>query len=158
MNLLPMRLARRLFLALCAAALLQASLTSEEQFLASAITANELKAHVSFLASDTLEGRDTPSKGLDVAAEYIASEFRRAGLEPAGDDGYFQSAPYEAVTENLAGFRFSIEKGGKTIDVPASMVRVNTESAVDLKDVPVLKLPLGMDGAIHESSGRTSMR
>ena len=145
MNLLPMRLARRLFLALCAAALLQASLTSEEQFLASAITANELKAHVSFLASDTLEGRDTPSKGLDVAAEYIASEFRRAGLEPAGDDGYFQSAPYEAVTENLAGFRFSIEKGGKTIDVPASMVRVNTESAVDLKDVPVLKLPLGVD-------------
>jgi len=140
-----MRLARRLFLALCAAALLQASLTSEEQFLASAITANELKAHVSFLASDTLEGRDTPSKGLDVAAEYIASEFRRAGLEPAGDDGYFQTAPYATVTENLEGFQFSFEKEGKTIDVPASMVRVMAESAADLKDVPVLKLPLGVD-------------
>jgi hypothetical protein len=129
-------------LALCAAALLQASLTTEEKFLTSAITANELRAHVSFLASDALEGRDTPSKGLDVAAEYIASEFRRAGLEPAGDDGYFQSAPYEAVTENLAGFRFSIEKDGKTIEVPANMVRATAESAVDLKDLAVVKVPL----------------
>jgi hypothetical protein len=142
MNLLPMRLARRLLLALCAAALLQASLTSEEKFLASAITANELRAHVSFLASDTLEGRDTPSKGLDVAAEYIASEFRRAGLEPAGDDGYFQGAPYATVTENLAGFQFSIGKDGKAIEVPAGMVRATAESAVDLKDLALVKVPL----------------
>ena len=140
-----MRLARHFFLALCAAALLQASLSSEEQFLARAITASELKAHVSFLASDALEGRDTPSRGLDVAAEYIASEFRRAELEPAGDDRYFQSAPYQTVTENLTDFHFSFEKEGKTIDVPASMVRATAESAVDLKDIPVLKIPLGAD-------------
>ncbi len=38
-----------------------------------------------------LEGRDTPSRGLDIAGEYIASQFRRLGLEPAGDDGYFQT-------------------------------------------------------------------
>jgi hypothetical protein len=142
-----MRLARRLFplrlvLSLCAVALLQASLTSEEQILAGAITASELKAHVSFLASDALEGRDTPSKGLDVAAEYIASEFRRARLEPAADDGYFQSASYAKVTEDLAGFQFSIEKDGKTIEVPASMVRATAESAVDLKDLPLVKIPI----------------
>jgi len=159
MNLLPMRLARRLLLALCAAALLQASLTSEEKFLTSAITANELKAHVSFLASDALEGRDTPSKGLDVAAEYIASEFRRAGLEPAGDDGYFQSAPYASVRENLSGFQFSIEQTGKTVTVPASMVRATAGSAVDLKDLPLVRVPLNAseaDAALtaERSSGR----
>jgi Zn-dependent M28 family amino/carboxypeptidase len=55
------------------------------------ITANSLRGAVSFLASDLLEGRDTPSRGLDIAGEYIASQFRRLGLEPAGDDGYFQS-------------------------------------------------------------------
>ncbi len=55
------------------------------------ITANSLRGTVSFLASDLLEGRDTPSRGLDIAGEYIASQFRRLGLEPAGDDGYFQS-------------------------------------------------------------------
>jgi hypothetical protein len=58
------------------------------------IAPNDLKADVSFLASDALEGRATPSQGLDVAAEFIASQFRREGLEPAGDDGYFQTAAF----------------------------------------------------------------
>ncbi len=53
-----------------------------------------MKGHLSFIASDALEGRDTPSRGLDIAAEYIAAQFRRAGLEPAGDDGYFQTSEY----------------------------------------------------------------
>src|SRR6476660_1980681 len=53
------------------------------------ITADSLRGHLSFLASDLLEGRDTPSRGLDLAAEYIAAQFRRAGLEAIGDDGYF---------------------------------------------------------------------
>src|SRR5436190_20032825 len=56
------------------------------------VSADSLRGHLSFIASDALEGRNTPSKGLDIAAEYIAAQFRRAGLEPAGDDGYFQTA------------------------------------------------------------------
>src|SRR5437868_10319996 len=56
------------------------------------ISADSLRGHLSFIASDALEGRATPSRGLDLAAEYIAAQFRRAGLEPAGDDGYFQTA------------------------------------------------------------------
>src|ERR1044071_5287143 len=55
------------------------------------VSANSLRGHLSFLASDLLEGRGTPSRGLDLAAEYIAAQFRRAGLEPGGDDGYFQT-------------------------------------------------------------------
>src|ERR1700722_2630045 len=66
-------------------------LTPEMRVVVGRITANSLRADVSFLASDLLEGRDTPSRGLDIAGEYIASQFRRLGLEPAGDDGYFQS-------------------------------------------------------------------
>jgi hypothetical protein len=56
------------------------------------VSADELRGRLSFLASDLLEGRATPSRGLEIAAEYIASEFRRAGLEPIGDSGYFQNA------------------------------------------------------------------
>ncbi|HWS55828.1 MAG TPA: M28 family peptidase [Pyrinomonadaceae bacterium] len=62
------------------------------------VTAGSMKGHLSFIASDALEGRETPSRGLDLAAEYIAAQFRRAGLEPAGDDGYFQTANWAEVS------------------------------------------------------------
>jgi len=56
------------------------------------ISADSLRGHLSFIASDMLEGRKTPSSGLDLAAEYIGAQFRRAALEPAGEIGksYFQ--------------------------------------------------------------------
>ena len=68
-----------------------AGLTPEMRIVAGHINANSLRGHVSFLASDLLEGRDTPSRGLDLAGEYIASQFRRLGLEPAGDNEFFQT-------------------------------------------------------------------
>jgi hypothetical protein len=51
-----------------------------------------MRGNLSFLASDALEGRGTPSRGLDIAAEFIASQFRAVGLEPPGDDAYLQTA------------------------------------------------------------------
>jgi Zn-dependent M28 family amino/carboxypeptidase len=58
---------------------------------AESITAARLQAYLSFIASDELEGRDTPSRGLNTAAKFIASHLSRWGLEPIGDDGtYFQ--------------------------------------------------------------------
>src|ERR1700733_1469468 len=71
------------------------------QLITNRLTANDLKADVSFLASDALQGRGTPSPGLEIAAEYIAAQFRRAGLEPAGDDGYFQTASYVNITPKV---------------------------------------------------------
>ncbi len=58
------------------------------------IAPNSIMAHIKFLSSDLLEGRGTPSRGLDIAAEYIASQFQIAGIDPAGDDGYFQTTEY----------------------------------------------------------------
>lgn len=87
----------------------QFKLNDDSQRALESITADSLKGHVSFLASDALEGRGTPSKGLDIAAEYIASQFRRAGLEPAGDDGYFQTTTFtprrSAEKEQSAGVK-----------------------------------------------------
>jgi hypothetical protein len=79
------------------------------------VAANDLKADVSFLASDALQGRGTPSPGLDIAAEYIAAQFRRAGLEPAGDDGYFQTANYQSVTPILDGLEMTFEAGATSL-------------------------------------------
>ena len=55
------------------------------------ITAAQLKDYLYFIASDEMEGRDTPSRGLDTTAKFIAMSLSRWGLKPAGGDGtYFQ--------------------------------------------------------------------
>jgi hypothetical protein len=55
------------------------------------ITAARLREHLTFVAADAREGRDTPSRGLDETAQYIADDLKKLGLKPAGDDGtYFQ--------------------------------------------------------------------
>jgi Peptidase family M28 len=56
---------------------------------AEAITVGQLRHYLEFIASDNLRGRDTPSPGLDSAAEYIASRLSRWGFTPAGDSGTF---------------------------------------------------------------------
>jgi hypothetical protein len=76
------------------------------------ISPDELRANLSFIASEKLEGRDTPSHGLDVAAEYIAAQFRTAGIEPSGDDGYFQTAHMLRVTG--AAFEIRLLDGERT--------------------------------------------
>lgn len=53
------------------------------------ITANDVRRRIGIIAHDSMGGRDTPSRGLDLTARYIASEFARVGLQPAGDSGTF---------------------------------------------------------------------
>ncbi len=68
---------------------------------AATITAGDVAARESFLAADALKGRDMPSDGLEMAASYVASEFQKLGLEPAGDNGsYIQRYPYERTHLN----------------------------------------------------------
>ena len=58
------------------------------------IDPGKIRAHVKYLASDALEGRGTGQKGGDMAAEYIAAQFKSYGLQPASDAGtYLQSVP-----------------------------------------------------------------
>ena len=47
-------------------------------------------SHILFLADDKLEGRETGSEGHRQAAAYVAGEFERSGLKPAGTQGYLQ--------------------------------------------------------------------
>ena len=117
------------------------------------ITANELKGDVSFLASDALEGRGTPSRGLDLAGEFIASQFRRAGLEPAGNDGFFQTAAFETITAKPEGISLSLDMAGKTITAAAGTLSAPSAPALDLKSVPVVFTPEGSDGKVLALAG-----
>jgi len=56
---------------------------------AARITAAGLAKDLEYLASDALAGRNTPSPGYDMAAEFLAARLKSAGLEPAGDAGTF---------------------------------------------------------------------
>lgn len=53
------------------------------------ITAAQIRDMLAFIAADELEGRDTPSRGLDIAAKFIAYNLSRWGYKPAGDNGTF---------------------------------------------------------------------
>jgi hypothetical protein len=88
------------------------------------VSAESMRGHLSFLSSDALEGRRTPSRGLDLAAEYIAAQFRRAGLEPAGDDGYFQTASWRLSSRDAAAFRLSFGGAPAAPDVAPEQLGV----------------------------------
>jgi hypothetical protein len=118
------------------------------------VTANDLKADVSFLASDALEGRGTPSKGLDIAAEYIAAEFRRAGLEPAGDDGYFQTADFNSVSRTMDGVELTLEIGGQKIKVDRGSMAAHVLTPIaqqPLKLRNVIGVLRGSDPALKDT-------
>ena len=53
------------------------------------IDSRRIGEHVRFLANDLLEGRGTGTRGGDIAANYIATQFALYGLKPAGDNGSY---------------------------------------------------------------------
>jgi hypothetical protein len=151
-------LKKYLTVAFCAVVLVAgASKTEEisapEQAALDRISAASMRGNLSFLASDALEGRNTPSHGLDVAAEFIAAQFRRAGLEPAGGDGsYFQTARFAEVTPHLDDFHMTLKAGGNELTLAGPDVRVHALRPIDLTDVPVVDLPSG--GALPDMAGK----
>ncbi len=57
-----------------------------------------IKADVTYLASDRLEGRGPGTRGEELTTEYLANEFKKAGLKPLGERGtYLQPVPLVRV-------------------------------------------------------------
>jgi len=86
---------------------------------AAGIDAERIRSHVRFLSHDLLEGRGTGSRGGDIAAEYLATQFALAGLKPAGDDGSY-----------LQKVRFA---GSQTLDTSSLSFAPNDGEALPLK-------------------------
>lgn len=82
-----------------------------------AIQPRVFDAHVRFLASDLLEGRAPGTRGIELAAEYIASQFRRVGLQPAvGDTSYFQQVTFVGMRPEA---NLVLEARGRRFDLRA---------------------------------------
>ncbi len=70
-------------------------------------------AHVKKLADPALEGRWSGTRGLEIAAEYIADQFRRLGLKPAGEDGsYYQRFTVTTGAHLGPGNHFTVQRDG----------------------------------------------
>jgi hypothetical protein len=112
------------------------------------ISPDSMRGHLSFIASDLLEGRFTPSRGLDTAALYIAAQFRRAGLEPAGDDGYFQTANWMVAEPDVDAFELSLRNREVTIQVKPSQVSLPAEGTLQVDRAEVVKVAYGDDTSL----------
>src|SRR5882762_8729499 len=99
-----------------------------------------MRNHLKFIASDELQGRNTPSPGLDRAAEYIAEQFKKAGLEAVGDDGYLQTANWVQLTRNPKSFSLSIQSGAQTVSADPAQVSFQYPAAISLHSVPLVKV------------------
>lgn len=80
-------------------------------------TAERIRAHVTFLADDLLEGRDTGSRGHEIAARYVAGQFEAFGLKPGSIDGtWYQHVTFQQTSRGP-------DKGSITISGPAGETR-----------------------------------
>lgn len=131
-----------LFAAAPALAFASQPLSADLQTMTSRIGPDALRAHVSFLASDAMAGRDTPSRELDITAEYIAAQFRRAGLTPVGDDGFFQTANWKYAERNPADFVMKIEAAGRAVVVPHKLVSYEYNGGHQLAASPIVRMDL----------------
>jgi hypothetical protein len=80
-----------------------------------AVRAEAIRSHVEFLAGDLLEGRAAATRGYDIAAAYVAAQFRQAGLAPAGDNNTFlQTVPLLEATPVLPGSSAKLVRDDET--------------------------------------------
>src|SRR3546814_19803297 len=91
-----------------------------------------------FLADDLLEGRDIGSRGHEIAARYVASEFDALGLKPAGDDGTW----YQRITFQ----KTSPGETPPTLSVPGPGGAHDFAQGQDLPISPHPPEPAGADG------------
>lgn len=75
-----------------------------------AVSPRSMRAHMKFLASDLLEGREAGTRGFDVAAEYVVAQFMAVGLEPAGDGGsWLQKVEARTAMIDPAGCSITVD-------------------------------------------------
>jgi hypothetical protein len=95
-------------------------------------------SYVEFLASDKLEGRNTGSEGHRKAAAYVAAEFERDGLKPAGEEGYIQPVRFKTLQLDESQCSLALVRGG--VERPVTLgeeamigARVDPAPSIDAK-------------------------
>ena len=129
--------------------------TPDEKKIADGVTAKQLSDYLYFVASDEMEGRDTPSRGLDTTAKFIAMNLSRWGFKPAGDNGtFFQKIPLQVRTVKADGtpvYRVDESNNGKESGTDTKWTQ-NVVAIWEGRD-PVLKNEMVAIGAHYDHVG-----
>lgn len=97
---------------------------SPARLAAETIQAKQLSDYLYFIASDEMEGRDTPSRGLDTTAKFIGMNLSRWGFKPAGDNGtYYQKIALRRDIIDAANT--SVEIGGQKFAYGEDFMRLS---------------------------------
>ena len=121
-------------------------ITADERKIAEAITASQLSNYLHFVASDAMGGRDTPSQGLDLTAEFLKMNLERWGFKPAGDNGtFFQKI--ELTRDVLDTENARLEIGGKAFNLGDDFLRIAGSGSANAP------LVFGKDGWMVKSKG-----
>lgn len=103
------------------------------------IDSRRIASHIRFLASDVLEGRETGTRGYDVAAEYVRAQFEEIGLQPLRDDWFQRFALRAAMLDE--------SKSSFTIDDTPLVIRKDFLLRPDLsRDDVSIRAPLALAG------------
>lgn len=116
---------------------------------ADSIDPEKIRAHVRFLSLDLLEGRGPGTRGGELAAQYLATQFALDGLQPAGDNGtYFQQVPLFAVHTVADKSRFAfVPASGPPVDLAyGSQIVSKDETGQTTADIdaPIVFLGYGI--------------
>jgi Zn-dependent M28 family amino/carboxypeptidase len=122
---------------------------------AAGIDPEKIRAHVRFLAHDLLEGRGPGTRGGQLAAEYIATQFALAGAQPAGDNGtYFQNVPFLAVHTDVDKTSFTfVPASGAPIELKYGedyLTKNQTGAATADLNAPIVFVGYGIDAPEYQ--------
>ncbi|HEY2867700.1 MAG TPA: M28 family peptidase [Pyrinomonadaceae bacterium] len=109
-------------------------LTPAEKKIADGVTAAQLKDYLYFVASDEMEGRDTPSRGLDTVAKFIGMNLERWGFKPAGDNGTFY--------QHIDLIRYKVDPASTTASIGGQALACGTDFLANPASGSVTNAPL----------------
>ncbi|MGI8467059.1 MAG: M28 family peptidase [Pyrinomonadaceae bacterium] len=116
------------------------------------ITAKQMSDYLYFIASDEMEGRDTPSRGLDTTAKFIGMNLSRWGFKPAGDNGtYYQKISIRQDKPDVS--KTSLEVNGQKLQYDTDFTRLAGNGSVN--NAPLV---YGGDGWFIKSKGIDSLK
>jgi hypothetical protein len=111
-------------------------------------SADAFRAHVTFLADDLLEGREAGTRGFDIAARYVSTQFAALGLQPAGaNGGWYQPVEFVRFTGGGTG---TINVGSNSFTMGREMtMRASADPAALAIDAPLVFVGYGLDMPSH---------